>query len=272
MPVPLRFWHVSAMWQAPTKRSGTIHGWQRKIPVIELLTAHFLLTWLSKRELFGSNKHAATLQIFKQMFAISHIGTISTHVSKTGCGMFSNRMLHCFIAVIQTPKSECTPCCMQSGHLLPVLRNSHCGVYEGTEPMSFYIVWKILSLLFFENKFLSYSLTSLSASSPYCKTQPHWQLDHGPCQTVRLQVFLWRFEELDNQSWMNSSATTLKVYKIHLSKLYIIKSSCTTVQWIHLDRNRKCKFENQHIHTFLIAPMDQENHLPNFLRRGISYG
>ena len=192
----LRFWHVLAMWQAPTKRSGTIHGWQRKIPVIELLTAHFLLTWLSKRELFGSNKHAATLQIFKQMFAIPRIGTISRHVSKTGCGMFSNRMLHCFIAVIQTPKSECTPCCMQSGHLLPVLRNSHCDVIVVymKEPMSFYIVWKFLSLLFFENKFLSSSLTSLSASSPYCKTQPHWQLDHGPCQTVRLQVFLavWR--------------------------------------------------------------------------------
>lgn len=90
----LRFWHVLAMWQAPTKRSGTIHGWQRKIPVIELLTAHFLLTWLSKINgkgtIWEQQVHAATLQIFKQMFAIPHIGTISRHVSSTGCGMFSN--------------------------------------------------------------------------------------------------------------------------------------------------------------------------------------
>ena len=79
---------------------------------------------------------------------------------------FLTGMLHCFIAVIQTPKSECTPCCMQSGHLLPVLRNSNCDVIVVymKEPMRFYIVWKILSQLFFENKFLSYSLTSLSAS------------------------------------------------------------------------------------------------------------
>ena len=138
---------------------------------------------------------------------------------------FLTGMLHCFIAVIQTPKSECTPCCMQSGQLLPVLRNSQCGVYEGTHEFK-KKVWNILSQLFFENKFLSYSLTSLSASSPYCKTQPHWQLDHGPCQTVRLQVFFRRFEELDNQSWMNLSATTLKVQNLSEQTIYNQKFMC----------------------------------------------
>ena len=31
-------------------------------------------------------------------------------------------MLQCFFAVIQTPKWECTPCSVQWGHLLPVMR------------------------------------------------------------------------------------------------------------------------------------------------------
>lgn len=51
---------------------------------------------VQKGTIWEQQVHAATLQIFKQMFAIPHIGTISRHVSKTGCGMFSNRHVALF--------------------------------------------------------------------------------------------------------------------------------------------------------------------------------
>lgn len=215
MPVPLRFWHVLAMWQAPTKRSGTIHGWQREIPVIELLTAHLLLTWLSKRELFGSNK--CMLQLCKSSNKCSPYRTSVQYLdtsAKQAAVCFLTGMLHCFIAVIQMRKSECTPCCMQSGHLLPVLRNSHCGVYKGTHEF-LYSVETFYPCCFLRISFWANLLRVLVHPTARPSLTGNLIMDLARLFGCR---YFWRFEELDNQSWMNSSATTLKV-QIHLSKL-----------------------------------------------------
>ena len=140
------------MWQAPTKRSGTIHGWQRKIPLIELSPAQLLLICLSKLNGKGAVwEQNCMLPLCKSSNKCLPYRTSVQYVDRSAAQAavcVLTGILHSFIAVIQTPKWECTPCSMQSGKILPVLRNSQCGVYERTHVYNIYIysVWNIFSI------------------------------------------------------------------------------------------------------------------------------
>lgn len=195
-----------------------------------------------ERELFGSNK--CMLQLCKSSnkclpyrTSVQYLDTSAAQAAVC----FLTGMLHCFIAVIQTPKSECTPCCMQSGQLLPVLRNSQCGVYEGTHE------FKKKCGTFYPSCFLR-----ISFWATLLRVLVHPARTARPSLTGNLimdlaRLFGCRFFFGGLKSWITKAGWTYLQQpwkcKIYLSKLYIIKSSCTTVQWIHLDRNWKCKFE-----------------------------